>query len=181
MPGEQSGFDAQLHTLTDTERRAQAIEERRRRSDRRAAAELSGTFLGTLIELLETSGVVTVLTRAGSNFRGQVVAVGPAIVVLRVGDGIQVVVRQAAIEGLREFGSGHNRTIEELSSGPQLADVLDSYATDHQRVSLTLSRGNNLVGSVSRVGLDQIVLILDGDGESMTIPLSAVDQVVVSR
>lgn len=181
MPGEQSGFDAQLHTMADAERRAQAIEARRRRSDRRAAAELSGTFLGTLIELVETNSVVTVLTRTGSHFRGQLRTVGPEIIVLNVGADIQVVIRQSAIEALREFGSGHDRTVEILPTGPQLADVLDSYATDRQRLSATLSSGNNLAGRVSRVGIDQLVLILDGDGEMATIPLAAIDQVVVSR
>lgn len=180
MPGEQSSFDAQLHTLADDERRAQAIAARRRRGDRRAVAELSGTFLGTLTEVAETNGVVTVLTRTGSSFRGQVTSLGSEIVVLKAGEEINVVIRLEAVEGLREFGSGHDRTVESISNGPQLADVLDTYATERRRVSLTLSRGNNVVGSISRVGLDQIVLILDGDGETMTVPLAAIDQVVVS-
>ena len=180
MPGEQSGFDAQLHTLADDERRAQAIAARRRRSDRRAAAELSGTFLGTLTELAETMAVVTVLTRTGSSFRGQITTLAPDMIVLLVGEGVQVLVRHGAIEGLREFGSGHDRTIESIAHGPQLADMLDSYSGENRRVSLTLSRGNSVVGRISRVGLDQVVLTLDGDGETMTIPVSAIDQVVVS-
>ena len=180
MPGEHGGFDAQLHALTDDERRAEAIKRRRRQSDRRVAAALSGTFVGTLTEIFETGSVVTVLTRSGSNFRGTIAALGPEIVVLTVGANAQVVLRQEAIEGLREFGSGHDRTVETIAHGPELADILDQWTNENRRLSLTLSRGNTVAGQLSRVGLDQVVLVLDGDGETMTIPLAGIDQIVAS-
>ena len=180
MQGDQHNFDSQLHALTDDARRAEAIQQRRQRSNRAMSAALSGTFLGTLTELAETGSVVTVLTRTGATIRGQIAAVGPDIVVVHAAERARTLIRLAAIEGLREPGVGHNRTVESISGGPELAHILDGYVGEHTRMAFTLSTGNKFMGRIDRVGLDQLVITLDGGGEAMTIPLAVVDQVVIS-
>lgn len=173
-------FDAQLDSLADEARRDEAIRARRQRADRRLAAALSGTFSGTLTELYETGATVTVLTRTGATIRGQIAEIGPDVVVLRSGARSRVIVSRVAIEGLREPGVGHDRTIHEIDGGAEMASLLDEYAAHRDRAAFTLSTGNRLMGTIDRVGIDQVVISLDGEGESMTIPLIAIDQVVLS-
>lgn len=179
MERETNDFDTQLGSLADEARRDEAIRARRQRADRRLAAALSGTFTGTLMELSETGTTVTVLTRTGSTVRGHIVEVGPEVIVVHVGNRSRVLVSRNAIEGLRESGAGHNRTVLDVPEGPEMASILDGHAGHRDRASFTLSTGNRLMGIIDRVGVDQIVVSLDGDGESMTIPLTAIDQVVL--
>lgn len=179
MQQEYGDFDSQLHALSDDARRQEAIAARRRKSDRQVAAGLSSTFAGTLTELAETGSIVTVVTRTGGTIRGQITALGPEIVVVRASDQASVILRTAGIEGLRERGAGHDRGVDAINSGADLALILDTYAQERHRVSITLASGNHMMGRVDRVGMDQLVITLDGDGESMTVPLSAIDQVVI--
>ena len=174
-------FDSHLHALADEARRQEAIAARRRKADRRVSAALSGTFAGTLTELAEAGSVVSILTRVGSAIRGQIIALGPEVLVVRTGDQNRVALRTSAIEGVRESGSGHDRTVDEITSGADLAQILDAQAHDRRRVSFTMSSGNHIMGQINRVGLDQVVVTLDGDGETMTVPLFAIDQVVIER
>ena len=181
MQGEtHNNFDAGLQSMTDDARRSEAIEARKRRGDRRVAAGLSGTFAGTLTEIAESRSAVTVLTRTGSTLRGHIVSIGPDVIALGSTDRTRVVVRLQAIEGLRETGQGHDRNIAAVTGGLDLADVLDEAGNQRSRVTLTLASGNALAGHIDRVGIDQVVLTLDGDGEAMTVPLAAIDQVVVA-
>lgn len=178
----QNSFDQNLTQLTDDARRQAAAQERLKRSDRSMAAALSGTFAGTLIELAETRSPVTIRTRAADSIYGTVIGLGPDLVVISTNDkASRVIVRQSAIEALLESGTGHDRYAEPISSGPDLSGLLDDYAETSERIGLTMSTGNRFMGSVLRVGEDQIVLRLDGDADTLTVPLSAVDQVVLAR
>lgn len=174
------GFDSGLTALTDEARRAEAVAARQRRSDRKLSAALSGTFSGTLTELAETGAAVTVHLRSGHAVRGSLEALGPDIVIVSTGDATHAVVSRLAIEGIRESGAGHDRMVDSIESGPDLAQILDTYGEGHKRIAVTLSTGNQVMGRVDRVGLDQLVLRLDGDGDSMTVPLFAIDQVVLT-
>ena len=180
MTRESSNFDARLAELADEARRTEAIQARRQHDDRKLAAALSGTFAGTLTEIAETGAPVTVQMRTGGIVRGQIVSLGPNVVVLRVNESSLTVLSRLAIEGLREVGAGHDRMIDVIDGGANLAEILDNYAQGGRRVAFTLSTGNIMLGRIDRVGIDQVVIRLDGDGESMTIPLTAVDQVTVS-
>ena len=180
MTSESSNFDARLAELADEARRTEAIQARRQHDDRKLAAALSGTFAGTLTEIAETGAPVTVQVRTGGIVRGQIVSLGPNVVVLRVNESSLTVLSRLAIEGLREVGAGHDRMIDVIDGGANLAEILDNYAQGGRRVAFTLSTGNIMMGRIDRVGIDQVVIRLDGDGESMTIPLTAVDQVTVS-
>lgn len=181
MSQDSSPFDTHLTDLTDGARRAEAARERLRRSDRALAAALSGTFAGTLTELAETRAPVNVMTRTGSSIRGTVTALGPDVVVVSPADGQnRVLIRRLAIEAVIEHGPGHDRDVEVIDSGPELAELLDEYSEDNDRLALTMSSGNRLMGSVQRVGIDQMIIQLDGDADAVTVPLHAIDQVVMS-
>jgi len=176
-----SNFDARLAEMADEARRTEAVQARLKREDRKLAAALSGTFAGTLTEIAETGAPVSVQMRTGGIVRGQIVALGPHVVIVRVNETTQAVLSRLAIEGLREVGTGHDRTVDVIDSGADLAQILDDYAQGGRRIAFTLSTGNVMMGRIDRVGIDQVVIRLDGDGESMTIPLIAIDQVMVSR
>ncbi len=177
-----SSFDRNLTALTDDARRQKAIRERQQRGDRALAAALSGTFSGTLLELAETQAPVTIRTRAEHNVHGRIAELGPDVVVVATSDTSQrVLVRRLAIEALIEQGPGHDRSVGPIETGPELADLLDNYSEERERIALTLSTGNRLMGSILRVGEDQVVLRLDGDSDTVTVPLFAIDQVVLAR
>jgi len=175
-------FDSELTSLTDDARRAEAIRARQQRSDRSLAAALSGTFTGTLVELAETRAPVSIRTRSGATIRGVVDRLGPDVVIVLQNDGThEVLIRSLAIEALVEQGSGHDRHHEPITDGPELADHLDKLSGTNERIAVTLSTGNRLMGSIQRVGIDQLVLRLDGDADTVTVPLFAIDQVVMAK
>lgn len=177
-----SSFDRNLAALTDDARRELAIRARQERKDRALAAALSGTFAGTLVELAETRSPVSIRTRSEHTVHGTITDLGPDVVVLAPSDGLdRVLVRRLAIEAIVEQGPGHDRAADPITTGPELAHLLDSYSEERERISLTLSTGNRLMGSLLRVGQDQVVLRLDGDSDTVTVPLFAIDQVVLAQ
>ena len=177
-----SPFERGLQALTDAERRQRSAQMRLERADRSIVDGLSGTFLGTLQELLETAAPVTVLTRTEAAIRGTVKTLGPDVVVIRTDkSGDDAIVRVTAIEGLLESSAGHNRTVSGLIDGPSFSELLDSYSETNERIAITMSSNNNVMGTIQRVGQDQLVLQLDGRGDTMTIPIAAIDQIVRAR
>lgn len=143
---------------------------------------LSSTFHGSLLELAETGSPVTVLTRAGSNHRGTVAEVSADAAIVRTNTaGLEVLLRSSCIEGIREVGPGHNRTIETAPQAPNFATLLDRYADTRERLALTVASGNKFMGHVRNVGDDQLILELDGCSDTMTIPVAAIDEVVLAR
>lgn len=177
-----NSFDKELAAVTDEARRAEAVRRRQQNADRSLAAALSGTFAGTLVELAETRAPVSFRTRTGDSIRGYVTGIGPDVVIIHPpGAGQRIVLRRLAIEAIVEHGPGHDRTVEQVEDGPELATILDEVTAQHQRVGLTLSRGNKVMGTVLRVGIDQVVMRLDGDADTVTVPLFAIDQVVLSQ
>jgi len=181
MAHQPARFDDELDRLSDDARRAEAKRARLQRSDRTVAAGLSGTLVGTLTELLETQSSVSLMTRSGSHIRGAIELLGPDVVVLRCGPGTRVLVRTSAIEGIREPGAGHDRELDAISTGKSLGDHLDELSSENRRLAMTLASGNRVMGTVLRVGLDQVTLRLDGEADALTIPLAAIDQVVVEQ
>lgn len=174
-------FDSELSSLSDHERRARSVRERRQRTDRVVLDSISSTFLGTLTELAETSAPVTVLTRNESSIRGAIEAVASDVAVISTNDAkTTVLVRVSAIEGLLEVGAIHGRRVETPADTRNFGDLLDQHAQSGMRVALALASTNRVVGRLGHVGQDQIVLTLDGSGETMTIPTSAIDQAVIS-
>lgn len=181
MKHKPNSFDDALGQLTDDARRQDATRSRRQRADRSLAASLSATFAGSLVELLETQETAAVLMRSGSNVRGTIAAIGPDVLVLLSAGTTRSIIRISAIEGLREGGHGHDRSVQEIADGPSWGELLDEFTHNGERLALTLRSGNRVMGTVERVGLDQVVLRLDGGADALTIPLQAIDQAVVDR
>ena len=106
---------------------------------------------------------------------------GPDIVLVQPpGAAQRVVIRRLAIEAIIEHGPGHDRSVEAIDEGPELATILDDLSADHERIGLTLATGNKMMGAIVSVGVDQVVLRLDGEADTGTIPLFAIDQVVLT-
>jgi sRNA-binding regulator protein Hfq len=181
MTQEPSSFDDELGKLADRARRAEATRARRQRSDRSVAAALSGTFAGTLTEVGESQTPVAILTRNGGHLRGTVASLGPDVVVVQpAAANARVLVHLDAIEGVRSAGKGHDRETPSIQSGSGLAELLDEFAESRDRLAVTLASGNRVMGIVQRVGVDQLVLLLDGEADSMTVPIHKIDQVVMA-
>lgn len=174
-------FDSELSSLTDHERRARSVRERRQRTDRVVLDSISSTFLGTLTELAETQAPITLLIRNESSIRGSIAAVANDVVVVATSNRSNtVLLRVSAIEALLEVGEIHGRRVESPADTRTFGDLLDEVAQSGMRIALTLASTNRVVGRLGHVGQDQIVLTLDGSGETMTVPTNAIDQAVVS-
>lgn len=107
---------------------------------------------------------------------------GPDVVVVQpAGAQRRIILRTLAIEAIVEQGPAHTRTVENLDGGPELADILDELSADNERIGLTLSTGNRVMGAILQVGIDQVALRLDGDADTITVPLFAIDQVVLAK
>ena len=167
-------------SFADEARRGEARRTRIERSDRAVAAELSATFVGTLVELAELGRPVVIVTGAGSHHRGRIAGVGAdVIVVQRETDGRRVLLAPAAIDAIRESSPGHRRPVDDAPRSPRLADVLDELSTDGARLAVVTAGGNRFMGRAQHVGVDQLVIGLDGDGDSLTLPLAAIFEVAV--
>ena len=46
--------------------------------------------------------------------------------------------------------------------------------------AVALASGNRVMGIVQRVGVDQLVLSLDGEADSVSVPIHKIDQVVMA-
>ena len=169
-----------LDAFADEARRAEAIRARQFLEDHRVLDGISGTFLGTLVETAETGTPLVVLTQAGTTYRGVFSAIGSDVAVLDLaGDHRRVLLALDAIEGIRETGDGHVRSIEEPPDGPRFAELLDLLAEERPRVVVITKGVNRLIGTLLRCGQDQLSLRLDGEGDILTAPLRSVAEVVI--
>lgn len=178
-PNQSSPLDAALTNFTDGTRRDEARRARQTRTDQAVVDGLSGTFRGTLVDLAEARRPLTILTRSGAHHRGVISTVGADVVV--VGDASnpqRLLIAIEAIEGLRAPHLGRGRASNH-SSGPHLADLLDSVFDSGQRAALTTRGGNRLMGVVDHVGEDQVTLRLDGDSDTVVVAISSIDEVAV--
>lgn len=177
--GERSRLDRALSDLTDDARRDAARVSRIERQDREMAAGLSATFLGTLVEACESRTPVVLVTVGGGNHRGLVTMVGADVVVVSTGiDGRRSLLALFAIDAVRQVGAGHGRAVDSLEGGPSMAELLDDLAVD-RRLAVGTVGGNRFMGRMLRVGVDQLTLRLDGEHDVLTIPLSAIAEVVI--
>ncbi len=175
-----SSFDRALSDLTDDARRTAARSARVERHDREVAAGLSATFLGTLVELSESGNPVLLVTVGGHHHRGVVTSVGTDVVLLTTGtDRQRTLLAPFAIEAIRETAPAHSRTLHE-APGPTMGELLDQHGVDH-RVTVQTVGGNRFMGRLLRVGVDQLALQLDGERDSLTIPLRAIAEAVIER
>jgi hypothetical protein len=186
VPGDsRSTLDRAVSAFTDDARRDEARLSRAARQDRAVAAGLSATFLGTLVELCETGTAAVVVTGMGEHHRGQIVAVGSDVVVLSsVADRDSNTDRRTflsptAIDAIRETGGLHRRSVLSVPEGPRMGDLLDELGTG-SRISVGTLGGNRFMGTLLRVGADQLSLRLDGENDVLTLPLASIAQAVIN-
>lgn len=179
-----SPVDRALVDLTDDARRDLIRRDRQDQHDRLVVAELSGTFLGTLIDLSETTAPAVVITGAGTHHRGTVATVGPDVVVMQSvamhspGDRRRILISPAFVEAVRRPHHDRPRDTSVTAEGPRLGELLDDMAGARTRIVVTTFGGNRFTGTVLSVGVDQVELRLDGEGDGLTIPLAAIAEAV---
>lgn len=177
-----SPFDKKLQVLADDQRRVESARARLRRADRAFVESLSGTFVGTLTELVETQAPVTVLTSSSAAIRGTIAVLGrDAIVVHSDKSAGEVLIRTTSIEGLLEHGAGHDREVANAEDRPSFSELLDRFSENLTRLAVTTTSGNRVMGTLARIGQDQVVLTLDGRGDTMTVPTSTIARVVSAK
>ena len=175
-----SAIDRALVEFTDGARRDRSRRSRQEHLDRRVVAELSGTFLGTLVDLLESGAPAVFVAGSGVHHRGIVAAVGRDVIVLRPpGDTRRILLAPAFVEAIRRPEPARPREGPVVADGPGLGSLLDDMAGDRPRISVTTFGGNRFMGTLRAVGEDQIEMKLDGGGDSMTLALPAVAEAVV--
>lgn len=184
-PPPSQSFDEALGDFTDAARRSEAQLQRQQRHDNAIIAGLSGSFHGSLVDAAEIGSPVVLLTRRGMHHRGAVVAVGIDVVALAPDtEGKRILIALPAIEAIRGTTSTSSRAAAESPDGPTLGTLLDVFAQDRARVALTTAGGNQIMGTMLAVGVDQVTIRLDGgrdrnSAELMTVSLDAIDEAVI--
>ncbi len=168
-------LDIGLRELTDRARQEAVRDDRRRAEDRQVLDELTSTFEGTLVSCAEAQHVVTCLTRNGTNARGVIEIVGTDAFVIATG-GTRTIVAKQALSALRTDRRPelNARTPSETVAW---SDLLEHVLAVGDRVGLVLMGGHTVSGAVRHIGADQLMLRLDGDGDSLTVPFSSIDEV----
>src|SRR5699024_3190275 len=81
-----------LRDLLDEGRAAEAVRERRRRSELHRQATESGTFSGVILDLAERGAAVSITSGSGHRSRGRIISLGTDHVGLRGENGLTVLV-----------------------------------------------------------------------------------------
>ncbi|CAN5733752.1 hypothetical protein BH10ACT1_BH10ACT1_00510 [soil metagenome] len=177
--GGSDGFEADVRSLTDQQRAADAADARRREHSLRAQAAEDGTFAGVLVDLAERGQQLAVSTLAGRVVRGVVHAVGADFVALRSPGGEEGLVPLDAVTAVRaEPGSTPtvgDRAVQVLAT---LAGSLAELAVDRPWISLHTRQGEAVVGQLRRAGRDVLSVRTDG-GATTYLPLANLNDVVV--
>lgn len=141
-----------------------AVARRAREGFLRRAAGEDATFAGVLLDLAEQGAPVLVTLAGGRRHRGVLRAVGADFVGLVTGQGAQVLVAAGGIVSVRPDPRARplagDRAVE-VAAG--LREVLAVLAEERPRVLvLAAGDGDGLAGELQGVGLDVLVLRLDG-------------------
>lgn len=150
-----------LLELLDDARAADAGARRDRERNLRRQAEEDASLVGTLVDLAERGGPVTVRTTTGRAHTGRLLALGADFVVVRTDHGADVFVTLGAVAAVRA-GRGDAATGDRPTpSATRLLDVLATAAAEHPRVSLLVA-GETVAGELRAVGSDVVTVLLDG-------------------
>ncbi len=179
-PADERGLDAELQSLTDDQRVADAVEARRLERELRRQAAESGTLADALRDLGERGDQVAITTSSGRTVTGTIRTLGADFVGLQTAGGTAAMVALDAIELLRpEPGApvtvGDDRALV-VRAG--LTGVLTELATDHLRLTLHTRSGERVAGSLRSVGADLIVVSAE-DGDAAYVAVSAVSEVAL--
>ncbi len=153
--------------FVDVGRADEALRTRRRTQWLRQQAEEDATFLGTLTDLAERGGVVTLRTASGRAHQGVMIAVGHDYCAVRTVRGQMVYLALDAVDLVRpEPGIRHDAATGDRDAlhDRTLLEVLARVVGDRPRVALVTRRGEQAVaGQLRAVGQDVVTVRLDGD------------------
>jgi hypothetical protein len=187
LPGAGLGSDpdrdleARLTTWTADARTDERIASRRREQWLRTAAREEATFAGVLVDLAEGGHPVALETRSGRRHTGLVRSVTAEIVQVETGSDGTVLLRTAALVGLR--AASPSRTVTGVArplAHLTLAEAIARFAEDRPRVAVVTAGGGTVSGVLEAVGLD--VLVVRPETQHSTtvyVPVDGVDEVTV--
>lgn len=170
--------------LLDASVAEQAVAARARERLLRQRAEEGARFAGTLRDIAEAGGVVTVRTEAGVAHQGRLVAVGLDHCAVATVRGPVVFVALDAVALVRpEPGAAHAAATGERDAAQDrtLLEVLARLVDDRPRVAL-LARGSPepVTGELRAVGEDVVTVRLDGDTRGTAyVRAAAITELVV--
>jgi hypothetical protein len=170
-----------LLELLDEARADDAGRGRGRERALRRQAEEDASLAGSLLDLAERGGPLTVLTTTGRRHSGSLLALGGDFAVVRTAAGLDVFVVLAAVASVRPGPSAAAAGDRPTPSRTLLLDVLATAAPDRPRVSLVVA-GESLSGELRAVGTDVVTLLLDGPERATAyVAASAVSEAVLHR
>lgn len=149
-----------LRGLLDEGRAAEAVRERRRRSELHRQAAESGTFVGALLDLAEQGASVSITTGPDHRSRGRIVSLGADHVGLRGEGGLTVLV-DLAHAALVLVEPGASLTIgDRVRRGS--ATLFDVLGSELGRPVLVRTRWDEtLRGSLQALGVDVLTVRTD--------------------
>jgi hypothetical protein len=147
---------------------------RRRGAERslRQQTEEDASLAGTLVDLAERDGSVTIRTTHGRSHTGRLPAIGADFVVVRTDAGADVFVALAAVASVRAGRAPSAAGDRPVPSTTRLLDVLATAAAERPRISLVVA-GEAVAGELRAVGSDVLTVVLDGPDRATAYVSSA--------
>jgi hypothetical protein len=157
-----------LLELLDEARAQEAGRGRGRERELRRQAEEDASLAGTLLDLAERGGPLTVRTTDGRHHTGTLAALGGDFAVIRTETGADVFVALRAVARVRPGAAAPAATGDRpVPSTTVLLDVLATAAAERPRVSLVVA-GEAVAGELRAVGFDVVTVLLDGPDRAPT-------------
>ncbi|MDQ1375244.1 MAG: hypothetical protein QOJ09_2582 [Actinomycetota bacterium] len=174
------GIDRLLAELTEwsaDQRADDAADARARGRSLRSQLEESATLAGTLVDLTEAGGALSVQTTRGRVHRGLLAGVGADFLAVRSDDGALVVIALHAVVAVRP-GTGNGAATGARSAGRgTLVQFLARCAEEHPRVRL-VAAGEPVAGELVAVGADVLSVRSDADPPGVSyVPAASVSEV----
>lgn len=170
-------FDQSLTKLSDQARRDEALQRRLQRADRADAAKLSGDFHGTLVELHERRVRGVIALASGARISGEISEVGSDVIVVSTPSTDAFIGRRHVV-WVQSQAEVAQRDSDVDRTAPTFGDLIDRRFSRGDRIATAITSQDAINGSLLAVGVDQLSMRRDGDGDTVTVPFTAIEQVV---
>lgn len=184
--GDADRFVSALERLVADAAAAEAARERSQERHLRDVAEAEATFVGVAVDLAERRAAVVVRTVTGRTHRGQVLAVGRDVVVVRDGDRPPALLAIGGITSIRGLGATHvgvRRDTAGARPAPldvSFAGLVSRLGAERPRVHVVVPGDDPVIGEVRAVGADVLTVRLDHEGRPTAhVRLEAILEVVL--
>ena len=178
-------FGPALERMVADAAAAEAARARSQERHLREAAEAEATFLGIAVDLAERRIDVVVRTSAGRSSRGQLLAVGRDVVVVRDDARPPVLLPLRAVTSIRPHETRPPAVRDAAGARPAPLDVsfaglVSRLGAERPRVLVVVAGDDPVTGEVRAVGADVVTLRLDGEGRpTVHLRLEAILEVVL--